>query len=169
MRKPSEKDSSDNWINAVSASKLLDIGNSLYNLMLRLLVQVYSMEHRPQEKRNFLLTSAFNVMGCLSLIGQALPDFEASSKTVGQAGMTFSLNRNFSAYEISSEESLLRERIREIEQRIDDLKSSNIAASVLSDVQKKLQMILSHDGITHTHETHEKSKKSYKPGASGSD
>lgn len=140
MRRPAEESSTCVWVDEPKAAKYLDVGNSLYSLMLRLLVQIYSMEDRSQAGRKFLLTSAFKIMNALSQVGRMLPDFKASTTVPGAAGMSFSINRNFSPYELSSEERLIHERVQEIILRVEELESLDDVKKLLTEILKDIQI-----------------------------
>jgi hypothetical protein len=126
MRNTSETEKS-NWVNDPTASMYLDIANALYNLMLKFLVQVYSMEHRSKEMKKNLVDSAFIIMKVMGEVSTLLTKFPATTDSAisGNAGMSFTIDRYMNPYEISSEKTLLHERVNEIiEQlkKIDELK-----------------------------------------------
>ena len=114
MRKPTTSERRV-WVNQTPASDYLDLANALYGLMLRFLVQVYSMENRSQSVRNTLLKAAFSLMHAVAAVATLLTKFPASRDCPGTtAGINFALNRYFTPSELTSEKLLLIERLDEI-------------------------------------------------------
>jgi hypothetical protein len=120
MRKPTTPQGRV-WVNEAPASDYLDLANAIYGLMLRFLVQVYSMEKRSRGGKKTLLEAAFSSMHALATIATLLTKFPANRDCPGtMAGINFALNRYFTPTELTSEKLLLVERLDEI---LDDLRT----------------------------------------------
>ncbi|HYX35507.1 MAG TPA: ferritin-like domain-containing protein [Oligoflexus sp.] len=114
MRRPAEDDERV-WVNAQPAALVLDLANALYGLMLRFLVQIYSMESRSADQKKILLNAAFTLMHALSATARYLCRLPADPKRPGvNAGMSFALNRHFTPFEVGNEKMLLSERLTEV-------------------------------------------------------
>ena len=110
------------WVNDPAAARYLDLGNSLYVLMLRCLVQLYAMERRPASSKRILLDGALTLMHAVAGIASLLSRMPANSDHPDtMAGLSFDLNRHLSPLELSSEKVLLVERLREISGLVDTL------------------------------------------------
>lgn len=142
MRKPAADSEAVVWVSHPTAAQFLDVGNALYGLMLRLLVQIYSMEGRENHEKKFLLNCAFKVMESMSVVSRILPSFPAHDDSEEMAGLSFSLNRHFSAYEISSEKRLISERVSEILKRVRVLMKLGSFVKELASVQVALEHIM---------------------------
>lgn len=104
------------WIEPSHAASLyVDLGNAIYGLMLRILVQLYAMESRSPHARSALLESAFTAMHALARAADiaGLIDFVVGGQNY-RGALTFEVNRHFTPYELRSEKILLVERIEEI-------------------------------------------------------
>jgi hypothetical protein len=122
MRKPTTPEGRL-WVNQVRAADYLDLANALYGLMLRFLVQVYSMESRSPAAKKVLLDGAFALMHAVGAMAGLLTKFPANRDCPGTtAGISFALNRYFTPFELTSEKLLLIERLDEI---LDDLRTLN--------------------------------------------
>lgn len=120
MRKPTTPDGRV-WVNQGPASHYLDLANALYGLMLRFLVQVYSMENRSPAAKQTLLGAAFSLMHAVAEIAALLTKFPATRDYPGTtAGISFALSRYFTPSELTSEKLLLTERLDEI---LDELRT----------------------------------------------
>ena len=120
MRKPTTPEGRL-WVNQVPAADYLDLANALYGLMLRFLVQVYSMESRSPAAKKALLDGAFSLMHALGAMAGLLTKLPANRNCAGTtAGISFALNRYFTPFELTSEKLLLIERLDEI---LDDLRT----------------------------------------------
>jgi len=114
MRKPVESEGT-NWINDARAVLYLDLGNAMYSLMLRILLQLYSMENRTAEARKVLREGALSLMHGIGAIGAILSQLPASPEVPGvNAGLSFDLIRHFNPIELSSENQLLTERLNQL-------------------------------------------------------
>lgn len=126
MRRPAETDADEDnliWISYPKSAKYLDLANAIYDLMLRVLIQIYSNETRTEEARAKLLNSVFEFMKALSIAGSYLAELpaKAGDSTVN-AGISFAINRHLAAVEQRSELLLLKERLRSIIAQLQDLR-----------------------------------------------
>lgn len=123
MRKPAIPEGRV-WVNELPAADYLDLANALYGQMLRFLVQVYSMENREQAARKMLLEAAFSLMHAVAAIAGLLTKLPASRDFPGTtAGINFALDRYFTPFELASEKLLLVERLDEILDEVQTLRS----------------------------------------------
>ena len=123
MRKPAIPEGKV-WVNELPAADYLDLANALYGQMLRFLVQVYSMESREQAARKMLLEAAFSLMHAVAAIAGLLTKLPASRDFPGTtAGINFALDRYFTPFELASEKLLLVERLDEILDEVQTLRS----------------------------------------------
>jgi hypothetical protein len=129
MRKPpvgSEKI----WIEHSRASAYLDIANALYGLLLKFLTQLYHSEQRSPQRRKDLLNGTFKLMASLAAVSKILPDFPVSTESSFRAGVSFSIDRDFGAFELSCERALLHERISDILKHAKALKDDKLESVV---------------------------------------
>ena len=123
MRKPAIPEGRV-WVNGLPAADYLDLANALYGLMLRFLVQVYSMENRERAARKTLLEAAFSLMHAVATIAGLLTKLPASRDFPGTtAGISFALERYFTPSELTSEKLLLVERLDELLDEVQTLRS----------------------------------------------
>jgi hypothetical protein len=123
MRRPATQDGRV-WVHEPSAARYLDLANALYALMLRFLVQVYSMENRDPVARKTLLEAAFSLMHGVAAIAGLLTKLPANRDFPGTtAGINFALDRYFTPFELASEKLLLVERVDEILDEVQTLRS----------------------------------------------
>jgi hypothetical protein len=123
MRKPAVPEGRV-WVNELPAAQYLDLANALYGLMLRFLVQVYSMENRERAARKTLLEAAFSLMHEVAAIAGLLTKLPASRDFPGTtAGISFALERYFTPSELTSEKLLLVERLDEILDEVQTLRN----------------------------------------------
>ena len=113
MRKP-PAGSEKFWIEHPEAVDYLDVANAVYGLLIKFLTQLYVSERREPQQRKDLVSCTFSCMSALATLSKILPDFPASTATSLRAGVSFSIDRDFGAYELKCERSLLAERVSEI-------------------------------------------------------
>ena len=114
MRKPVTADDKV-WVTEPRTALYLDLANALYGLMLRFLVQVYSMENRNVADRKTLLEAAFSLMHSVAATGSLLTRLPANRDFPGIAGgISFSLDRYFMPLELTSEKHLILERLHDV-------------------------------------------------------
>jgi len=103
------------WVTEPLASRYIDMANAIYTLMLRVLVQVYSITGRSRDSKGALLDTAYALMHSLVPIGESLTRMGANSDQPGvNAGMSFAMLRFLSPLEAFSEKAVLTERMGEI-------------------------------------------------------
>ncbi|RYZ76073.1 MAG: hypothetical protein EOP05_06105 [Proteobacteria bacterium] len=133
------------WLTNQRSAFAVEIGNSIYALMLRFLTQSYSMEDRPAAGRKILVDGAFQLMHCLSVVASEIPEMPADAATDAdsldlRAGLSFDISRHFGAVEVSAEKLILSERLNEISNSVEDLKlrCSKRVANTLAELRAKL-------------------------------
>lgn len=140
MRRPAERDERI-WIKAQPAALYMDLGNALYGLMLRFLVQVYSMESRPAAQKKILLEAAFTLMYSLSATARYLSRLPANEAHPGvNAGLSFALTRHFTPLEVGNERMLLEERLSQIMDGMDSIAQGE-GADALGKVRESLELV----------------------------
>jgi hypothetical protein len=140
MRRPAENDARV-WVKAEPAALHMDLGNAIYGLMLRCLVQIYSMEERPAAQKKILLDAAFTLMHVLSRTASDLTRLPAHPDHPGvNAGLSFALNRHFAPFEVGNEKRLLSERLGEIIKTIEAL-DEGTTVKVLRGLQRTLDQL----------------------------
>jgi hypothetical protein len=140
MRRPAEQDERI-WVRAQPAALFMDLANALYGLMLRFLVQVYSMESRPAAQKKTLLDAAFTLMHAFSATARYLTRLPASEQHPGvNAGLSFALNRHFTPFEVGNERMLLSERLSEVIDGMDAI-MEGAAGSALGKARESLEAV----------------------------
>lgn len=98
------------------AAQYIDLSNALYMFMLKSLVQVYTIENRPNAQKKELIEIAFTVMHTMGIIGETLTHMPASASCPGvNAGMSFAMNRFMSALSSKGELVIINERLSQFE------------------------------------------------------
>jgi hypothetical protein len=116
MRRPPEPDGKI-FVDAPAAAMVLDLGNAIYNLLLRCLVQAFGRQgeaHAGNQRRYF--DAAIPLMHALSLTASTLVEMPASASHPGtNAGLSFTILRSVEPLLAGPAETvLLQERIREV-------------------------------------------------------
>lgn len=137
MRKTSENDISM-WVSHAEGAQYLDVANALYNLMLKFLIQVYAMEQRSKEFKKKLIDGAFIVMKVMGEVSTLLTHFPCSDEDGCKAGMSFTVERYLSPYELSSEKIILRERVRELVVKMEKMKGMQ---KLIPQMEKLLELL----------------------------
>lgn len=104
------------FVDAPEAARLLDVGNALYNQMLRCLIQAYGRVGGAPAAKADLVDAAIGLMGVMTPVAEALTRLPASGAHPGiTAGMTFATMRFYQPFiEHASEWRLLALRLREL-------------------------------------------------------
>lgn len=104
------------WITDPEAVKVLDLANSLYNMMLRFLVQGYGREPGEEDLKRLFVTLSREVMSVLTPVGEYLASLPAGPEHPGvNAGMTFTMLRDLARLPAGrGEMRMLSERLLEI-------------------------------------------------------
>lgn len=104
------------WITDPEAAKVLDLANSAYNLMLRLLAQSYGRDPGEAEHKRLFATLSREMMSVLTFLAEYLARLPAGPEHPGvNAGMTFTMVRDLNRLPPGRGEMvLIRERLGEI-------------------------------------------------------
>lgn len=119
MRPPAFDETHRVHINHPEAARVLDLANSIYGQMLRLLVQSYGRGADEQEDKHLFVGTAIDLMEELVPIGEHLASMPANDACPGvNAGVTFSMLRDVAKLPRGSgEKRMLAERIAELAKR----------------------------------------------------
>src|SRR4029434_11186640 len=71
------------WVTEPLASKYIDMANAIYNLMLRVFVQGFSVTGRSRESKGALLDTAYALMHAMAAIGETLTRMGANAEQPG--------------------------------------------------------------------------------------
>jgi hypothetical protein len=116
MRRPPEPDGKI-FIDAPDAAMVLDLGNALYNLLLRCLVQAFGRQGtaQAQDQRRYF-DAAIPLMHAMALTASTLVEMPASASHPGtNAGLSFTILRSVEPLLAGPAETvLLQERVREV-------------------------------------------------------
>lgn len=114
MRKPLNPENRV-WVTDKLAARYMDLANTLYVLMLRILVQIYSIEKRPVKSKKILIECSYTLMHGMANIAEALTFLKSSEESPEiLSGMSFAMIRSLAPLERNSEKILLLERLHEI-------------------------------------------------------
>lgn len=144
MRKPVSEQDERIWVTDPVSSKVMDLGNAIYGLMLRCLTQIYFMESRSASRKKTLLGSAFGLMHALGKAGSLLTQLPAGSSETDKkatAGLSFALERHFSAFELKNETALIRERLQDLISVAEELSQAR-QANGAAEISRALQNVL---------------------------
>ena len=95
-----------------TAAKVVDLGNAIYALMMRVLAQVFSPAPLPAELRTGLAIGSTELMYALQTVGEAATKLPAGKGVA--AGLTFSLPRSSGQLVQSCASQILSERTEEL-------------------------------------------------------
>jgi CDGSH-type Zn-finger protein/uncharacterized Fe-S cluster protein YjdI len=96
-------------------SKVVDLGNALYSLMMRTFAQVFSPAPLPRELRAGLSAAATQIMSVMSTIGEAATRLDVGREKPGAtAGLTFALSLSSGQLVQRCAAQILGERVREL-------------------------------------------------------
>lgn len=123
MRKPLNPENRV-WVTDKLAARYMDLANTLYVMMLRILVQIYSIEKRPKPSKKILIDCSYILMHGMSNIAEALTFLKSSeSHPEILSGISFAMVRSLAPLERNSEKILLVERLQEILKNMQELES----------------------------------------------
>lgn len=115
MRTPLDKEHRV-FVDEPLAAQFMDLSNALYMFMLKSLVQIYTIEHRPKAEKKELLEIAFTIMRTMGIVGETLTYMPASPSKPGvNAGMSFAMNRFTAALSSKGELLIMIERLQQFE------------------------------------------------------
>lgn len=121
MRKPLNPENRV-WITEPLAARYMDLANTLYVLMLRVLVQIYSIDERSSISKKILINSSYTLMHGMANIAEALTFLKSSEEHPEiLSGMSFAMVRSLAPLERNSEKKILSERIKEILENMKEL------------------------------------------------
>ncbi|NCS94497.1 MAG: hypothetical protein GW761_11925 [Leptospira sp.] len=121
MRKPLNPENRV-WIREPLAARYMDLANTLYVLMLRVLVQIYSIDERSPISKKILIDSSYTLMHGMASIAEALTFLKSSEEHPEiLSGMSFAMVRSLAPLERNSEKKILMERINEILENMQEL------------------------------------------------
>lgn len=96
-------------------SKVVDLGNALYALMMRTFAQVFSPAPLPRELRMGLSAAATEIMSVMSTVGEAATKLPVGPEHPGAtAGLTFALSLSSGQLVQRCAAQILGERVREL-------------------------------------------------------
>jgi CDGSH-type Zn-finger protein/uncharacterized Fe-S cluster protein YjdI len=114
-----------------STSKIVDLGNALYALMMRTFAQVLAPAPLPRELRVGLAAAATKIMHAMSLAGEAATRLPAGTGHPGAtAGLTFALSLSSGQLVQRCAAQILGERVRELALAAEKLEASVPSLSV---------------------------------------
>ncbi len=103
------------WVRAPLAARYMDLANTLYTFMLRVLVQVYAVEHRAPSSKRALVETAVDAMHAMATVAETLTHLDADASAPGvRAGISFAMVRSLAPIEADIESTLLVERLGEV-------------------------------------------------------
>lgn len=104
------------WITDPEAVQVLDLGNSLYNMMLRFLVQSYGRDPGEEGHKRLFVTLSREMMSLLTPVAEYLCTLPAGPEHPGvNAGLTFTMVRDLGRLPAGrGEMRMLNERLVEI-------------------------------------------------------
>jgi CDGSH-type Zn-finger protein/uncharacterized Fe-S cluster protein YjdI len=100
------------WISDEAAQAVLDVGNSVYVLMLRMLARAFATTDADEKRR--LLVAAVDLMTAVTPLGKELARMRANSADACNAGLSFASVRSLAIGAASETTSLFVERAAEL-------------------------------------------------------
>jgi CDGSH-type Zn-finger protein/uncharacterized Fe-S cluster protein YjdI len=124
MRKPVSPEGRV-WIQQPLTARFLDLANALYAYMLRILVQVFTLEGRGAASKRAMIETSVDTMHALAAIAETLTYMVADDALPGvRGGVTFAMVRSLAPLDSRSEKALLSERLGHIMERFTELQSA---------------------------------------------
>ena len=112
------------WIRNPLAVRCVDVADALYTFMLRVLVQVFTVEARTPPSKRALLETSLDVMHAMTSVAEAATYFSANDDTPAvRAGLSFAMVRSLAPLDGQAESALLAERLLQIAKGFDELQS----------------------------------------------
>ena len=112
------------WIRNPLAVRCVDVADALYIFMLRVLVQVFTVEGRTPPSKRALLETSLDVMHAMASVAEAATYFSANDETPAvRAGLSFAMAGSLAPLDGQAESALLAERLLQIAQGFDELQS----------------------------------------------
>jgi CDGSH-type Zn-finger protein/uncharacterized Fe-S cluster protein YjdI len=112
------------WIRNPLAVRCVDVADALYTFMLRVLVQVFTVEGRTPPSKRALLETSLDVMHAMASVAEAATYFSANDDTPAvRAGLSFATAGILAPLDGQAESALLAERLSQIAKGFDELQS----------------------------------------------
>ena len=111
------------WVTDPHASEVMDLANTMYNLMLRFLVQAFGRDSDGVDRKALFAVLARELMALLTPVGQYLASLPAGPEFPGvNAGVSFSMIRDIARLPSGpGEVRMLAERLDEIARQADHI------------------------------------------------
>ena len=123
MRKPTVLEGRV-WVREPLAAQYMDLANTLYAFMLRVLVQIYAVENRASSSKRALVESSIDTMHAMAVVGETLTHLTATADQPGiHAGMSFATLRSLAPLESRAETEIMTDRLTQIAHGFDELQS----------------------------------------------
>jgi CDGSH-type Zn-finger protein/uncharacterized Fe-S cluster protein YjdI len=127
-------------------AKVVDLGDSLYALMMRTFAQVFAPAPLPRALRAGLASAATDLMHLMSDVGQAVTRLPVGpARTGATAGLSFALSRSSDQLVQRCAAQILSERARELARAAAQLEG----AVRLPDLAKRLEAVATHFAELH--------------------
>lgn len=115
MREPIIKENRV-WVTHPLSAEYMDLANSFYGAMLRMLTQVYLVEDRDKVEKHEILEISFTFMHIMAVIGETLTLIPATEDNPTLfAGMSFAMVRTLNPLAKQNEFDIMLERAGEID------------------------------------------------------
>jgi CDGSH-type Zn-finger protein/uncharacterized Fe-S cluster protein YjdI len=112
------------WIRNPLAVRCVDVADALYTFMLRVLVQVFTVDGRSPPSKRALLETSLDVMHAMASVAEAVTYLSANGDTPDvRAGLSFAMVGSLGPLDGQAESALLAERLLQIAQGFDELQS----------------------------------------------
>jgi len=112
------------WIRNPLAVRCVDVADALYTFMLRVLVQVFTVEGRTPPSKRALLETSVDVMHAMASVAEAVTYLSANDDTPAvRAGLSFAMAGSLGPLDGQAESALLAERLVQIAKGFDELQS----------------------------------------------
>jgi CDGSH-type Zn-finger protein/uncharacterized Fe-S cluster protein YjdI len=112
------------WIQNPLAVRYVDVADALYTFMLRVLVQVFTVEGRTPPSKRALLETTLDVMHAMTYVAEAVTYFSANGDAPAvRAGLSFAMAGSLAPLDGHAESALLAERLLQIAKGFDELQS----------------------------------------------
>ena len=112
------------WIRNPLAVRCVDVADALYTFMLRVLVQVFTVEGRAPPSKRALLETSLDVMHAMASVAEAVTYLSANDETPAvRAGLSFAMVGSLGPLDGQAESALLAERLLQIAKGFDELQS----------------------------------------------
>jgi CDGSH-type Zn-finger protein/uncharacterized Fe-S cluster protein YjdI len=112
------------WMQNPLAVRCVDVADALYIFMLRVLVQVFTVEGRTPPSKRALLETSLDVMHAMASVAEAATYFSANEDSPAvRAGLSFAMAGILAPLDAQAESALLAERLLQIAKGFDELQA----------------------------------------------